>query len=266
MSRTPSELQNSWCRMQCREHNTELQYSLYLQLHPWCQTHTLQTHTMTIRNSWAVTWWLTEQTDEPLWHAYTSRSIMCVCGGVWWCVVVWFNLKIYNMKSTKFPVKIHICHIHLLTLNTNRNNFLKHLRVSTRYEISRILHTERYFNADLLKYNKHNHTSDFINTMFSLSYIPLINRPTRVTEHSASIIDNIFTNHHKTTNYMAGIIPTDVSDHFSIFHIIYNDVKSQIPKAQYKQQRIMNDASIANCVSLLRNISWENVLYKGHIK
>ncbi len=75
------------------------------------------------------------------------------------------------------------------------------------------------YNLDLLKYNKHQPTSDFIDTMFSFSLIPLINRPTRITENSATIFDNIFTNCHNASNYLTGIIPTDISDHFSIFHI-----------------------------------------------
>ena len=54
------------------------------------------------------------------------------------------------------------------------------------------------YNVDLLKFNKHQPTTDFINCMFSFSFLPLINRPTRITDNSATIIDNIFTNCHNT--------------------------------------------------------------------
>ena len=50
------------------------------------------------------------------------------------------------------------------------------------------------FNIDILKYQQHNFTSDFLDTMFSHIFLPLINRPTRIASHTATIIDNIFTN------------------------------------------------------------------------
>ena len=50
------------------------------------------------------------------------------------------------------------------------------------------------FNLDLLKSEIHNPTLDFLNSLFSYSFWPLITRPTRVTSSSATLIDNIFTN------------------------------------------------------------------------
>ena len=55
------------------------------------------------------------------------------------------------------------------------------------------------FNVNLLKYDLHSHTNDFINTMISHYLLPHILHPTRITDHSATtIIDNIFL----TTLYM----------------------------------------------------------------
>ena len=54
--------------------------------------------------------------------------------------------------------------------------------------------------------------------MYSSAYLPLINRTTRVTENTATFIDNIYTNHiQQNTNSCNGILFTDVSDHFPIF-------------------------------------------------
>ena len=50
--------------------------------------------------------------------------------------------------------------------------------------------------------------------------MPLINRPTRISKTSATLIDNIFTNNHSDlVNSCHGILITDISDHFPIFHI-----------------------------------------------
>ena len=50
------------------------------------------------------------------------------------------------------------------------------------------------YNIDLLQHYIHIPASDFLDTMFSDRFMPLINKPTRVTSTTAAIIDNIFTN------------------------------------------------------------------------
>ena len=48
------------------------------------------------------------------------------------------------------------------------------------------------FNVNLLNYNEHNQTKD--NSLAPNSFIPLILQPTRITSHSNTLIDNIFSN------------------------------------------------------------------------
>lgn len=50
------------------------------------------------------------------------------------------------------------------------------------------------FNIDMLNPNKHKLTENFISTIYSLNLYPKITRPTRITTHSATLIDNILTN------------------------------------------------------------------------
>ena len=95
--------------------------------------------------------------------------------------------------------------------------------------------------------------------MLCSSFIPLINRPTRITENSATLIDNIFTNCHNVSNHITGIIPTDVSDHFSIFHVLFNNLCSQENDIKiYK--RTVNDQTISSCKVKLQNTDWGNVV------
>lgn len=49
------------------------------------------------------------------------------------------------------------------------------------------------FNIDLLNPNKLRTIDEFINTMYSMSLYPKITRPSRITPHCATLIDNIFT-------------------------------------------------------------------------
>ena len=73
------------------------------------------------------------------------------------------------------------------------------------------------YNIDLLKHSTHNPTLEFLDLMFSNSFIPLINTPTHITHDTAMIIDTIFTNKYENENkYMTGILTTDISDHYPI--------------------------------------------------
>ena len=49
-------------------------------------------------------------------------------------------------------------------------------------------------NINSLDYFRNTHAGDFFNFVFENSISPLINRPTRVTKSSATIIDHILTN------------------------------------------------------------------------
>ena len=50
------------------------------------------------------------------------------------------------------------------------------------------------FNIDLLKYNNNNSTTYVVDMLYSLGIYPLIDKPSRINESSATLIDNIFTN------------------------------------------------------------------------
>ena len=50
------------------------------------------------------------------------------------------------------------------------------------------------FNINLLNYNDHQPTSDFLDPFASNSFILYILHPTRITSHSKTLFDNIFSN------------------------------------------------------------------------
>ena len=50
------------------------------------------------------------------------------------------------------------------------------------------------FNVNPLNYNKHNQNNEFLDSLASNSFIPLILQPTRITGHSNTLIDKIFSN------------------------------------------------------------------------
>ena len=50
------------------------------------------------------------------------------------------------------------------------------------------------FNVNLLNYNVHNPTNDILDSMLSNYLLSYIFHPTCVTDHSVTVIDNIFSN------------------------------------------------------------------------
>ena len=57
------------------------------------------------------------------------------------------------------------------------------------------------FNLNLMNYQSHNLTGEFLDMMYSNTFFPLITRPTRITSHSASLIDNIHSFFYKNIFY-----------------------------------------------------------------
>ena len=77
------------------------------------------------------------------------------------------------------------------------------------------------FNVNLLNYNDHPPTNEFLDSLASNSVIPYILQPTRITDHSETLIDNIFSNV-ITVDAISGNLTAMISDHLSQIMIVPN--------------------------------------------
>ena len=76
-------------------------------------------------------------------------------------------------------------------------------------------------NINFLNYNRDIQTSDYLDMLLGLGYMPLITKATRITDHTATLIDHIYTNvPQKTTK--AGICLADITDHLPVFCTVAN--------------------------------------------
>ena len=82
------------------------------------------------------------------------------------------------------------------------------------------------FNISLMNYETDNATSHFLDNVFSNSFFPYINIPTRHTSRSKTLIDNILHNG-INRNTIPGNITTDISDHLAQFLITSYQVHSE---------------------------------------
>ena len=77
------------------------------------------------------------------------------------------------------------------------------------------------FNINLLNYNNHNPTNELLDSLASNSFLPYILQSTRMTSHSKTLIDNIFTNI-TLPDSISGDLTTTISDHLPQFLIVPN--------------------------------------------
>ena len=112
------------------------------------------------------------------------------------------------------------------------------------------------YNINLLNTGKHLQTSEFIDTMLGMGYIPLINKPTRVQAKTATLIDNIFTNDMQCIDSLSGIYVTDISDHYPIFHVCAKRLTSNTGTVTKRQ---FNESNIARFCTQLKSHDWSQL-------
>ena len=91
------------------------------------------------------------------------------------------------------------------------------LRVTTHENKNCILTGD--FNLNLLKHAKSPGVSKFLENLLSHNFMPQITLPTRITEKTATLIDNILINNN-VLNCISGNITTSISDHLPQFIVL----------------------------------------------
>ena len=75
-------------------------------------------------------------------------------------------------------------------------------------------------NIDLLKGSCHNPTQQFITDLSNIDLLPTITRPTRITNHSATLIDNIYVSIQLHRDFESTIVINDISDHLLVLTML----------------------------------------------
>lgn len=89
-----------------------------------------------------------------------------------------------------------------------------------------MLFISRDINTDLLNENNPNETEDFIRTTYSMDLYPKINKHSGIITHSATLIDDTFSNY-IMNNTLSGLLG-EISDYLPVFIIYcYKQMKSK---------------------------------------
>ena len=117
------------------------------------------------------------------------------------------------------------------------------------------------FNIDLVKYEYELNSQKLIDLTTRYSLIQVITKPTRVTDHSATLIDHIYTN--QIYNMVSsGVITFDISDHLGTYITIalHEHLVTVLNKdSDGTQFNKVNAANLEKFQQLIENESWDEI-------
>ena len=120
------------------------------------------------------------------------------------------------------------------------------------------------FNIDLLKSSGHTPTNDFLQGFYGGGFYPLISLPTRITDNTATLIDNIWTNNLEV-KVESGLVTVRLSDHLPIFSFIGGNSLEEGKNLQKDEgwHRTTNEAKIARFAETLSQWTYDEVRAQG---
>ena len=166
-------------------------------------------------------------------------------------------IKIVNPKKSNIIVGVIYRHPSIDLTDFNCNYLNKLLENISKEQKSIFLLGD--FNVNLLNYNEHNQTNEFLDSLASNSFIPLILQPTRITSHSNTLIDNIFSNV-SDPDIVSGNLTATISDHLPQFAIIPSMFGNIIGNKSKIYERGWYELDRENFILDYFSVEWEALL------
>ena len=166
-------------------------------------------------------------------------------------------IEIVNPKKSNIIVGVIYRHLYMDLADFNSNYLNKLLENISKEQKYMFLLGD--FNVNLLNYNEHNQTNEFLDSLASNSFIPLILQPTRITSHSNTLIDNTFSNVIEP-DIISGNLTATISDHLPQFAIIPN-IFGNISGNKYNiYERDWSKFDRENFILDYFSVDWEDLL------
>ena len=115
------------------------------------------------------------------------------------------------------------------------------------------------FNINLLNYNVHSPTNEFLDSLASNSFLPYILQPTRITSHSKTLIDNIFINL-IFPDSISGYLTATISEHLPQFLIVPNIFSNPLSNKSNIYERDWSNFDQENFILDYFSIDWNKTL------
>ena len=107
------------------------------------------------------------------------------------------------------------------------------------------------FNVDLVREGTHGPTSDFMGRFMQGGFYPLISLPTRLTDTTATLIDNIWTNNLREV-MVSGLVTVRISDHLPVYVFVGGDREEASAIGGRPRRRLVNEGRTARFAEELR--------------
>ena len=117
------------------------------------------------------------------------------------------------------------------------------------------------YNIDLLKYNDDNQVMSFLDILGSHLVNPQILLPTRVTEHSKTLIDNILSSPTESGTISGNIIYS-ISDHLAQFCLFPSLNLSKVGEDGPRYQKAWSKFNANGFLSDLNKIDWDSIFQR----
>ena len=114
------------------------------------------------------------------------------------------------------------------------------------------------YNLNLMHTSSDRLVGEFVDSLACQGLINTILLPTRVTDHSATLIDNIFVSNNLTHN--SGVFGVNISDHYPIFTNLKNILGHNDQKSNYSRYRLLNDLTLTNFSLAFNNENFDDIL------
>ena len=111
----------------------------------------------------------------------------------------------------------------------------------------------------VLKCHLHLGTQEFLSSMLGNNLMPTITRPTRITQTTANLIDNVFVTGNLHQNVDSLILLNDMSDHLPSL-ILLKQTKLKDKRPIIFESQMLNDCKIKQIKESLLKVDWSGEL------
>ena len=218
--------------------------------------------------------WLKKDTagkiNMPNYKCYHKHRIDRLGGGV----SILVKQKLRSRERSDLVVPTNLFEYNIVELKTNTSNILivssyrppnsnpKKFMQEYKTVLAKLKELKHHelivgmdHNFDLLKSASNNTTGKFLNLNVDRDLTPCITKLTRVTNKTATLIDNILTSTKLQYNYTPFVITDDLSDHYPSLVILNNIEKCKKDKAKITKRRV-DSASIELIKTEVDSVDW----------
>ena len=116
-------------------------------------------------------------------------------------------------------------------------------------------------NICLAKYSHNNAISEYVDVILDSKYLPYVYLPTRITKHSNSIIDHVYTNNLFIDGNICktGLVVSDIADHCANFMFVIRENIKQCSSLSLDPIRISSKYNVNKFNNLLNHTDWSNI-------